>query len=98
MSEVAAGETKPVRPWSMRRGRQEGASSNQLLGTEGAPLGVDAAEDGNGGAKVDHGSGGAVLPRRSKTLPVWPFPTTGRAGGFIPWSYIARYAWRAGRG
>ena len=44
MSEVAAGETKPVRPWSMRRGRQEGASSNQLLGTEGAPLGVDAAE------------------------------------------------------
>ena len=37
----------------------------------------------NGGAKLDHGSGGMVLPRRSKTLPVCqPFPMMGRAGGF----------------
>ena len=39
----------------------------------------------NGNAKVDHGSGGTVPFRRSKTLPIWePFPVTGRAGGFIP--------------
>ena len=33
----------------------------------------------NGSAKVDHGSGGTVPLRRSKTLPIWePFPVTGR--------------------
>ena len=53
----------------------------------------------NGGAKLDHGSGGMVLPRRSKTLPVCePFPMMGRAGGFTPWSCIARSVWRAGTG
>ena len=53
----------------------------------------------NGGAKVDHGSGGMVLPRRSKTLPVCqPFPVMGRVGGFTPWSCIARSVWRAGTG
>ena len=53
----------------------------------------------NGGAKVDHGSGGMVPLRRSKTLPVWqPFPVVGRAGGFTPWSCIARSVWRAGTG
>ena len=53
----------------------------------------------NGGAKVDHGSGGMVLPRRSKTLPVCqPFPVMGRVGGFTPWSCIARFVWRAGTG
>ena len=36
----------------------------------------------SGGAKVDHGSGGTVPLRRSKTLPLWePFPVTGRGGG-----------------
>ena len=55
--------------------------------------------DANGGAKVDHGSGGMVLPRRSKTLPVCqPFPVMGRVGGFTPWSCIARFVWRAGTG
>ena len=35
-----------------------------------------------GGAKVDHGSGGTVPLRRSKTLPLWEsFPVTGRVGG-----------------
>ena len=35
----------------------------------------------NDGAKVDHGSGGTVPLRRSKTLPLWePFPVTGRVG------------------
>ena len=53
----------------------------------------------NGGAKVDHGSGGMVPLRRGKTLPVWqPFPVVGRAGGFTPWSCIARSVWRAGTG
>ena len=52
-----------------------------------------------GGAKVDHGSGGTVPLRRSKTLPVCePFPVTGRVGRFIPWSCIARSVWRAGTG
>ena len=51
------------------------------------------------GAKVDHGSGGTVPLRRSKTLPVCePFPVTGRVGRFIPWSCIARSVWRAGTG
>ena len=41
------------------------------------------AAGANGGAKLAHGSGGMVLPRRSKTLPVCqPFPVVGRAGGF----------------
>ena len=53
----------------------------------------------SGGAKVDHGSGGTVPLRRSKTLPVCePFPVTGRVGRFIPWSCIARSVWRAGTG
>ena len=53
----------------------------------------------SGGAKVDHGSGGTVPLRRSKTLPVCePFPVTGRGGGCIPWSCIARSVWRAGTG
>ena len=53
----------------------------------------------SGGAKVDHGSGGTVPLRRSKTLPLWePFPVTGRVGRFIPWSCIARSVWRAGTG
>ena len=53
----------------------------------------------SGGAKVDHGSGGMVPLRRSKTLPVCePFPVTGRVGRFIPWSCIARSVWRAGTG
>ena len=57
------------------------------------------AGDANGGAKLGHGSGGMVLPRRSKTLPVCqPFPVVGRAGGFTPWSCIARSVWRAGTG
>ena len=60
---------------------------------------VDATLTANGGAKVDHGSGGMVPLRRSKTLPLWqPFPVMGRAGGFIPWSCIARSVWRAGTG
>ena len=50
----------------------------------------------SGGARVDHGNGGKVLPRRSMTLPVCqPFPVVGRAGGFTPWSCIARSVWRA---
>ena len=58
-----------------------------------------ADQGANGGAKVDHGSGGMVPLRRSKTLPVWqPFPVVGRAGGFTPWSCIARSVWRAGTG
>ena len=53
----------------------------------------------SGGAKVDHGSGGTVPLRRSKTLPLCePFPVTGRVGRFIPWSCIARSVWRAGTG
>ena len=44
-----------------------------------------AAERANGGAKLDHGTGGMVPSRRSKTLPVCrPSPVTGRAGGFTP--------------
>ena len=43
----------------------------------------------NGGVKLDHGGGGAVAPRRSRTLPVWPFLATGRTGGFMPWCYLA---------
>ena len=58
-----------------------------------------AMHDVSGGAKVDHGSGGTVPLRRSKTLPLWePFPVTGRVGRFIPWSCIARSVWRAGTG
>ena len=58
-----------------------------------------ANEGANGGAKVDHGSGGTVPLRRSQTLPLWePFPVTGRVGRFIPWSCIARSVWRAGTG
>ena len=57
------------------------------------------AWDVSGGAKVDHGSGGTVPLRRSKTLPVCePFPVMGRVGRFIPWSCIARSVWRAGTG
>ena len=53
----------------------------------------------SGGAKVDHGSGGTVPLRRSKTLPRWePFPVTARVGGFIPWICIAKSVWRAGTG
>ena len=53
----------------------------------------------NGGAKLDHGSGGMVPSRRSKTLPeCQPFPVMGRVGGFTPWSCIARCVWRAGTG
>ena len=61
---------------------------------------ADAIPGGaNGGAKLDHGSGGMVLPRRSKTLPeCQPFPVMGRVGGFTPWSCIARSVWRAGTG
>ena len=56
-------------------------------------------EAANGGAKPDHGSGGMVPSRRSKTLPVCrPFPVAGRARGFTPWSCIARFVWRAGTG
>ena len=40
----------------------------------------------NGGARVDHGGGGMVQPRRRKTLPVRPFPATVRVEGFTPWS------------
>ena len=46
--------------------------------------GAGSAE--NGGTIPDHGSGGAVPPRRSITLPGWPFPATERAEGFTPWS------------
>ena len=60
---------------------------------------IPADAGANGGAKVDHGSGGTVPLRRSKTLPVWElFPVTGRVGGFIPWNCIARSVWRAGTG
>ena len=52
---------------------------NTLMRVESLP----APPSANGGAKLDHGSGGMVLPRRSKTLPVCqPFPMLGRAGGF----------------
>ena len=79
---------------------QEAALPNKLAPPElvtgdlaGLVLGV------SGGAKVDHGSGGTVPLRRSKTLPVCePFPVTGRVGGCIPWSCIARSVWRAGTG
>lgn len=69
-----------------------GAAIAEALADAGYSLAVNYAV-GNGGAKLDHGSGGEVPSRRSKTLPVWPFPATGRAEGCI-----ARYAWRAGRG
>ena len=70
------------------------------LRRQAADLSVEMGDHGaNGGAKVDHGSGGMVLPRRSKTLPVCqPFPVMGRVGGFTPWSCIARSVWRAGTG
>ena len=46
-------------------------------------LQLKRARCANGGAKLDHGSGGMVPSRRSKTLPVCqPFPMMGRAGGF----------------
>ena len=63
-------------------------------------LGLAACQQGaNGGAKLDHGSGGMVPSRRSKTLPeCQPFPVMGRVGGFTPWSCIARCVWRAGTG
>ena len=72
------------------------APRDNALATTQLALGIPGV---SGGAKVDHGSGGTVPLRRSKTLPLWePFPVTGRVGGFIPWSCIARSVWRAGTG
>ena len=81
---VASGQAR-----RLFQARQEAARTRQSRVSWGAA---------NGGAKVDHGSGGTVPLRRSKTLPIWePFPVTGR-GGFISWSCIARSVWRAGTG
>ena len=49
-------------------------------------------------ARIDHGGGGTVPPRRSKTLPRWPFPAAGKAKGFIPWTSVAMHVLPAGRG
>ena len=66
---------------------------------EGEDMVFDPLHYANGGAKLDHGSGGMVPSRRSKTLPeCQPFPVMGRVGGFTPWSCIARCVWRAGTG
>ena len=62
----------------LRRAAVLGARTPTTMAGCGRPWEV-VVTDANGGAKLDHGSDGMVLPHRSKTLPVCqPFPVTER--------------------